>query len=275
VTWSGWDARKYPRNPTAYVMKNTNGDVIEHMDGMDVVFAYYNPSMTGATPSQPPKRKESVPHPTVVKPIMLKVIEMTTGDVTTLPNIAHYNEAFSAAKTLASIPEDWTVTIIENKTTQIMVACAPPTYGSITPEKYNALRQRQTTELSATPKPRAIPRAVMVVLTYMHLTSRRKTIRTTRHLRVEEDDSKQELLNHWIIQAREDGKDSWPKIARKMSMKEADYEWFTGTEDPLQFPWYDCEAVAFRDPARSSTGPVIDDDEPEATLIFSRFALEP
>jgi hypothetical protein len=46
-----------------------------------------------------------------------------------------------------------------------------------------------------------------------------------------------------------------------MSTKETDYEWFTGTGDPLQFPWYDCEAVTFKDPARSSTAPVIDDDD--------------
>jgi hypothetical protein len=92
-----WDARKYPRTAESYVMKNTNGDVIEHMDGMDIVFAYYIPSMTVATPPQPPKRKEIVPQPTAAKPITLKAIEMTTGDVITFPNIARYEEAISTA----------------------------------------------------------------------------------------------------------------------------------------------------------------------------------
>jgi hypothetical protein len=106
-------------------------------------------------------------------------------------------------------------------------------------------------------------KSVVVVLTYAHLTSRRKTFRTTRNIRVEEDQSKQDLLNAWISQVRTDGVEPWTKIARKMSTKETAYEWFTGTESPLVFPWYDCDAVTFKYPPRSSTEPVVDDDDEE------------
>jgi hypothetical protein len=80
---------------------------------------------------------------------------------------------------------------------------------------------------------------------------------------VEENDSKQELLNRWIEHVRRNENQPWPQIARKMSLRADDYEWFTGTDDPLQFPWYDCEAITFKDPPRSSTEPVIDDEDEE------------
>jgi ribonuclease HI len=47
-----------------------------------------------------------------------------------------------------------------------------------------------------------------------------------------------------------------------MSQREESYGWFTGTSDELVFPWYDSEAITFKDPLRSSTDPV-DDDELE------------
>jgi hypothetical protein len=48
-----------------------------------------------------------------------------------------------------------------------------------------------------------------------------------------------------------------------MNVRAEDYGWFTGTEDPLQFPWYDCEAISFKDPPRSSTVIVVDDENEE------------
>jgi hypothetical protein len=48
----GWDARKYPKDATAHIMKDVNDNVIEHMDGVDRVFAYYIPSLTGSNPPQ-------------------------------------------------------------------------------------------------------------------------------------------------------------------------------------------------------------------------------
>jgi hypothetical protein len=103
-------------------MKNTNSEVIEHMDGVEVVFEYYIPSMTGATKSHTSKKKKTTtaPPPSQTKSIALKVVEMTTGDVITLPNIAHYDEAIPSAVKMGNIPEDWKVTIIENKTTEIL-----------------------------------------------------------------------------------------------------------------------------------------------------------
>jgi ribonuclease HI len=48
-----------------------------------------------------------------------------------------------------------------------------------------------------------------------------------------------------------------------MSVRADGYEWFTGTEDPLQFPWYDGEAITFKDHPRASTDIVVDDEDPE------------
>jgi ribonuclease HI len=47
-----------------------------------------------------------------------------------------------------------------------------------------------------------------------------------------------------------------------MSLREEDYQWFTGSDNPLQFPWYDHEAITFKDPQRPSTE-LIADDEPD------------
>jgi hypothetical protein len=264
ITIPGWEAQKYPRDPSIYTMKNVDGNVVEHMDGVPLVFAYYIPGLTGETQSQAPKKKQTTAPPLPqAKPIALKAIEMSTGEVITLPNIAKYDEAIQDVVKFASIPNDWTVTIIENRPTEIMVACAPPSYGLITPEKYNELQRRGASELTAVPKARAVSRAVMVVVTYMHSTPQRKLNRKTLSFRVEEDDDKQLLLNKWIELAKNEGT-PWPQIARKMSARAGDYGWFTGTDDPLHFPWYDCEAITFKDPPRSSTDiRAADDDDPE------------
>jgi hypothetical protein len=260
---TGWEAQKYPRDSTAYVMKNTNGDVIEDIDGVDVVFAYYIPSMTGEAQSQTPKKKKTTePPPPPAKPIALKAVEMTTGEVITLPNIAKYYEAMPAVVKFANVPNDWTVTGIENKTMEIMVACPPPSYGLITVEKYNALKQRSATGLSVTPKPKAVEKAVMVVMTYIRTTPQRKLNGKTFSFRVEENDDKQSLLNEWIGLAK-NAVHPWPQIARKMSVRAESYEWYTGTDDPLIFPGYDCEAVSIKDPPRSSTEIVVDDEGEE------------
>jgi hypothetical protein len=223
ITVSGWDTKKYPRDSSAYMIKNVDGKVIEHMDGVTVAFAYYIPSMKGSTPTQPKRKKTLAPPAPQTKPIVLKVIAMTSGEVISLPNISHYDEAIPSATTPANIPESWTVTVIENNPSGIMVACAPPEYGLITPEKYREVCQRQASELTAIPKTKAVPRLVMVVVTYVHLTPHRKLDRMTYNFRVEEDDSKQILLGEWIRLARESGKEPWPKIARKMSGKVEDY----------------------------------------------------
>jgi hypothetical protein len=55
------------------------------------------------------------------------------------PNIAKYAEALQTAQQVARIPEDWTITVMENKPTGMVMACAPQSYGLITPEKYNGL----------------------------------------------------------------------------------------------------------------------------------------
>jgi hypothetical protein len=90
---------------------------------------------------------------------------------------------------MARIPNDWTVTIIENKTTEIVVACAPPAYGLITPEKYRELQIRKAV---------ANPKSVIVRMTYAQINNRRKKDRTTQELRGENDQSKQGLLNLWV-----------------------------------------------------------------------------
>jgi ribonuclease HI len=105
--------------------------------------------------------------------------------------------------------------------------------------------------LTAIPKVKAVSKAVMVVMTYVHLTPQRKLNRKTLSFRVEEDDDKQFLLGKWIPLARNEAH-PWDHISRKMSTRAEDYEWFTGTDDPLHFPWYDCEAITFRDQPRSS-----------------------
>jgi hypothetical protein len=186
-----------------------------------------------------------------VKPIALKVIEMSTGEVVECPNIARYEDAFQIAKQMARIPEDWT---------EIVVACAPPTYGPITPEAYHALQSRKASGLSVIPKQAAHPKSVIVVMTYAHVNNRRKLERTTRELRVENDQSRQDLLEKWVTKVRDEKEEPWSKIARKMSLKEADYQWFTGSDNPLQFPWYDHEAITFKDPQRPSTEPVVEDE---------------
>jgi ribonuclease HI len=92
----------------------------------------------------------------------------------------------------------------------------------------------------------------MVVVTYEHLTPQRKLNRKTLSFRVEEYDDTQFILGKWVPLARLEVH-PWDQIARKMSLRAEDYEWHTGTNDPLQFPWYDCEAITFRDPPRAST----------------------
>jgi hypothetical protein len=266
VATPGWEVQKYPRNPTAYIMKDADDNIVEHIDGVVRVFPYYIPSLTGeAQPRTSKKTQAATPLPSQEKPIALQAIEMSTGDVITLPNISNYDEAMPAVVKFANIPNDWTVTIIENSPVATMVACAPPSYGSITVEKYQALQRRGASELAVVPKARAVPKAVMVVMTYIHMTPQRKLNRKTISFTVEEDDDKQLLLDAWIRLANK-AATPWPQIARKMSKRAEDYGWFTGTDDPLQFPWYDCEAITIKDPPRSSTDirPAdIDDPEPD------------
>jgi hypothetical protein len=100
---------------------------------------------------------------------------MTTGEMIELPSIAHYDEAFQIANQMVNIPEDWTVTIIENKPTAIVVACAPPTYGLITVEKYQELQPRTASGLSVVPKQPANEKSVMIIVTYAHINAKRKT----------------------------------------------------------------------------------------------------
>jgi hypothetical protein len=107
-------------------------------------------------------------------------------------------------------------------------------------------------ELTKVPKPRAVSKAVMLVVTYVHLTPQRKQNRKTFNFRMEEDDDKKAVLDKWIDLAK-NAAGPWDAIGRKMSVRAEDYEWYTGTNDPLQFPWYDCEAISFHDPPRAST----------------------
>jgi hypothetical protein len=143
---------------------------------------------------------------------------MTSGELIELPNIARYGEAIPTAQQMARIPEDWIVTVIENKPTEIVVACAYPGYGLITPEKYRELRVQKMTELSVIPRPAANPKSVIVVMTYAHLNSRRKTDRHTQELRVENDQTRQELLDRWIKKVRDEKAEPWAGVARKMKL---------------------------------------------------------
>jgi hypothetical protein len=88
--------------------------------------------------------------------------------------------------------------------------------------------------LSGAPKPVANPKSVIVMMSYPHLNNRRKTDRTTRELRVENDQTRQELLDMWIAKVRLEREERWSGIARKMNLKEADYQWFTGSDDRLR-----------------------------------------
>jgi hypothetical protein len=161
-----------------------------------------------------------------VNPIGLKAIEMTTGETITLPNIVKYAEAMPTVRRMVNMPEEWNITIVENKPTEIVVACASPAYGLITPEKYEALTKRDANELSAIPKRSVIPKSIKLVVTYSHLDKRRKTAVHTQVLRADDEDTKQNLLERWVEQTRQEGKEPWPKIARKMSLRATDYEWF-------------------------------------------------
>jgi hypothetical protein len=161
-------------------MKDADDNIVEHIDGKERVFAYYLPSLTGAAQPEIPKKKQAAaPPPSQEKLIGLQAIEMTSGDVITLSNIVKYEEAIPTVVRVANIPNDWTVTVIDNKPTAIMVACAPPSYGPITLERYNELQRHNATELTKAPKPRAISKAVMLVVTYVHLTPLRKEHKRT------------------------------------------------------------------------------------------------
>jgi hypothetical protein len=86
-------------------MKNKNDEVIEHIDGVDVAFADYIPSLTGEVqPQASKKKKKTEPPPPQTKQIELKMTEMSSGDVITLPNIARYEEAIPSAVKWANIP---------------------------------------------------------------------------------------------------------------------------------------------------------------------------
>jgi hypothetical protein len=81
---------------------------------------------------------------------------------------------------------------------------------------------------------------------------------------MEEDDEPRLVLAKWI-ELGENAADHWDAISRKMSLRPEDYQWFTGMDNPLQFPWYDCEAISFHDPPRASTDirqPDSNDPEP-------------
>jgi hypothetical protein len=229
----GWDVQKYPRNPTACVMKDGDDNAVEHIDGKERVFAYYAPSLTTAVQPQAPKQKQAaaVPSPQV-KPIALQAVEMTSGDVITLQNIAKYDEAIPTVQKYANIPNDWTMTVIDNKPTLVIVACAPPSYVPITPEKYNDLARHAASTLTATPKPRAIPKAVMLHVTYVHLTPGRKDRAKKFSFRMEEDDEPRLVLAKWI-ELGKNATDHWDAISRKMSFRPEDYQWFTGMDNPL------------------------------------------
>jgi hypothetical protein len=105
---------------------------------------------------------------------------------------------------------------------------------------------------------------MIVVVTDAHIDKRRKTQRLNREIRVKTDLPCQEILETCIRLVRAEKTEPWSGIARKMSTKESDYSWFTGNENPLQFPWYDHEAILLKDPQRPSIGPV-EEDEPEGS----------
>jgi hypothetical protein len=232
---------------------------MQPMDGIERVFAYYIPSLTGSTPPQPRKQKEVIPQPITTKPYG----EMITGEMITLPNIAKYADALPTVRQMVDMPEAWNVTIIENKSTEIVVACAPPTFGLIAPEKYDALTKHDAQALSAIPKKPVIPKSIKLIVTYSHLDARRKTVANTQIFRADNEDTKQDLLERWANLTRDEGKEPCPKIARKMSLRATDYEWFTGSNSPLVTPWYDSESITFQDPPRSSTEIVAADDDAE------------
>jgi hypothetical protein len=60
---------------------------------------------------------------------------------------------------------------------------------------------------------------------------------------------------------RDEGKEPWAKVVSKMKIKETEYLWFTGSDDSLVFPWYDHERITLKDPPKSSTEPVEEEDD--------------
>jgi hypothetical protein len=54
----------------------------------------------------------------------LKVIEMTSGEIIELPNVAKYGDGIPTARQMARVPEDWIAVVIENNPTEIVAACA-------------------------------------------------------------------------------------------------------------------------------------------------------
>jgi hypothetical protein len=142
------------------------------------------------------------------------------------------------------------------------MACAAPSYGLITPEKYQAIQQRTVTTLSATPKQLASDKTGMVHMVHAHINAKLKTGHMTRHMRAETEESRHELLAKWIAKVRSEHEEPWTRRARKMSARESDYLWFTGNENQLQFPWFDQETILFKDPQRPSIG-LVGADEPD------------
>jgi hypothetical protein len=133
----GWHAKKYPRVASEYVMKTIDDQVITHMDGINRVFAHYIPSTMGAVPTPPPAKQAVIQPPDSGKNIQLFVTEMVTGDTIQIPDVAKHDDAIKAAEDVGNIPSDSIITVIESKPTIIKMACAAPSYGLITPERFD------------------------------------------------------------------------------------------------------------------------------------------
>jgi hypothetical protein len=152
----------------------------------------------------------------------LFITALPSGDTLELASVAHYDEAIPRAHQMTNVPEDWTITIVEAKPTEIRMAWAA---SEVTPDEIKAGQQRTVTALNIIPKPAACFKSVMVKVVYHHINEHRKPDHTYVNVRADNDQSKQELLDEWIRRVRSgvDHQEPWLRRAQKMNRKESDY----------------------------------------------------
>jgi hypothetical protein len=202
-------------------MRNEHNQVITSMDGVKSVFTHYKATMATPPPKPPSAKSPAPPTPGPVKTIRTFLTALPSGDTAELAPVARYDDAISSAREMGGVPESWTVTIVESNPTEIKMACAS---GPITPDMALAVQKRTVTALNLLPKGVVHPKSVMIKMIYHHIDENRKPARTYVTMRVGSDESRQELLEHWIREVRS-GKNNWEpwlQRAQKMSKKESD-----------------------------------------------------
>jgi hypothetical protein len=131
------------------------------------------------------------------------------------------------ARQMANVPDDWEITIVVPKPTEIEIACAA---GPITTEMVQSVQRRMVTALNLIPKQAACPKSVMVNVIHHHIDENRKPAqiyiyRVTSRIRRTETRTTREMDQRGTRLS-----EPWCRRAQKMSTKESDYLWFTGNE---------------------------------------------